>query len=223
MQIFITRHGQISFDELEQNNIVFSKNDPPISSLGEEQAKRLAEEMKRLNFKGKIYASPFLRTIMTANHVSQLLNIPIHICPELIEIVLDEKSMQEFKGLKLDELKNLFPKIAEDAELPYPWWKTKLEDMEAVKMRVRTLLESLIEKQEDVLLICHGASAIAAFYCLSEMAEKPPFLNLEWYNCSLTHFTYSDGKIEPVTIINNSHMTNSMLTDNDRRVSDNVE
>lgn len=223
MQIFITRHGQISFDELEQNNIVFSKNDPPISSLGEEQAKRLAEEMKRLNFKGKIYASPFLRTIMTANHVSQLLNIPIHICPELIEIVLDEKSMQEFKGLKLDELKNLFPKIAEDAELPYPWWKTKLEDMEAVKMRVRTLLESLIEKQEDVLLICHGASAIATFYCLLEMAEKPPILNSEWYNCSLTHFTYSDGKIEPVTIVNNSHLTNSMLTDNDRRASDNVE
>ena len=87
---------------------------------------------------------------MTADSVSQLLNIPIHTCPELREIVSNEKSIQEFKGLSLEELKRLFPKIAEDAELPYPWWKTKFEDLEAVKMRVRALLEDLIEKQEDV-------------------------------------------------------------------------
>ena len=166
MHIFITRHGQISFDELRKNNIAFSENDPPISSLGKEQAKRLAEEMQRLGFKGKIYASPFLRTIMTADSVSQLLDIPIHTCSELREIVSNEESMQEFKGLSLDELKRLFPKIAEDAELPYPWWKTEVEDLEAVKMRVRTLLEGLIEKQEDVLLIGHGASAVAAFLAL---------------------------------------------------------
>ena len=223
MRIFIARHGQISFEELRKNHIVFSENDPPISSLGKEQAKRLAKEMQRLDFKGKIYASPFLRTIMTADSVSQLLDIPIHTRSELREIVSNEEIMEEFKGLSLDELKKLFPRIAEDAELPYPWWKTEVEDLEAVKNRVHTLLEDLIKKQEDVLLVGHGASVVATFYCLLDMANKPLEVISEWYNCSLSHFTYSDGRIEPVTIADTSHLTNSMLTDNDKRALDNIE
>lgn len=217
MRIFITRHGQIEKAEIINNNPNLPKNDPPISEFGKEQAKLLAEEMQRLCFKGKIYSSPFLRTMMTAKYVSKLLNIPIYPCGELREYVPNKECIQGFKGLSLDELKKLFPEVAENACLLYPWWKTEIENMENVMVRVRPLLERLFEEQEDVLLIGHGASAYACFYCLMDMS-KQQFNDVlpNLYNCSLIQFSYSNGKVTPITLMSNTHMPTSMLTENSK-------
>ncbi len=215
MRIFITRHGQIEKAEIINNNPNLPKNDPPISELGKEQAKLLAKEIQRLGFKGKIYSSPFLRTMMTAKYVSKLLNLPIYPCSELREYVPNEECMQGFKGMSLDELKVLFPEIEQDAQLTYPWWKKEIENMEDVKVRVRPFLEQLLKVGEDVLLVGHGASVYATFACLMDMSRQqfsdilPP-----WYNCSLTQFTYIKGKVIPVCLMGNSHIPTSMLTEN---------
>ncbi len=214
-RIFIARHGQIASGEFLNNNPNLPKNDPVLSDLGINQAELLAEELKRLNFNGEIFSSPFRRTLMTAQAAAKLLNCPIYPCASLREVVKVQDSLKNFRGLTVEEIQNLFPETAKDATLVYPWWQNDVETSEDVAERVKPTIEKALEAGKDILLVGHGASVFASFRVLMKKTEfhfEDPLP--QWYNCALTQFKVENNTVTPITVNSVSHLPATMLTQN---------
>ena len=83
--MYLARHGQTMF------NIVFGKTkqdpgieDPPLTEFGFQQAEELAERCVELDI-CKIISSPYTRALETARVVSDRINVPVTIAPDVRE------------------------------------------------------------------------------------------------------------------------------------------
>lgn len=73
--VWIARHGnRLDFINPEWFNTATRRYDPPLSEDGLIQAAELGQRLKSENIK-HLFASPFLRTIQTANEVAQIMNL----------------------------------------------------------------------------------------------------------------------------------------------------
>ena len=190
MKIYITRHGQV-LPQKFYLDVQFPAGDESISALGKEQAKYLGEHLKSIGFNGKIYSSPYIRTLETAEIIASYTGSEIIPWAPVREIMRDKEELKEFKGLTLLEIKERFKFIKKDSSLSYPWWSQTLETVEDVKVRVAKGLEEL-ELKEDVLFVGHGASV--AGLCTHLKITKE---NKRACNCSLSTID-SENKTKPV-------------------------
>lgn len=83
--LWIVRHG----NREDFNNPGWSvkaerPHDPALSPDGEQQAQELGASLRRQSI-DRIYASPYLRTIQTASHIADALDLPIRLEPGLGE------------------------------------------------------------------------------------------------------------------------------------------
>jgi broad specificity phosphatase PhoE len=190
MIIYITRHGQPLLTPADEGQTLsYQPGDMPLSALGQRQATSLGCRLASMGFEGTIYSSPYRRTSATAQLIAEALDTTFYVEPALREIVKHRSQMEGFRGLGLDDLESRFPRIAPDAELPYPWWTLDVEEDDTVLQRMRPFLERLVEQGSgDVLLVGHGASVGASTrFFLSLCQETPDDIPLSW-NCALTAF-----------------------------------
>lgn len=185
MKIYLTRHGQVEMKQFI-GNVQYPVGDMPLSDLGREQAAYLGAYMKHLGFTGKLYASPYARALETAQVIADHTGSKIVPWAPMREVVRSQKTMEEFIGLTLEQIKERYPSVDPEAELSYPWWTTKEEETEDVIERVRSGLEEL-NPQEDIMLVGHGASV----YCGCE-ALQIPHKGGDGYNCSFTMYDSED-------------------------------
>jgi len=181
VKVYITRHGQVEFNaEYYNGDASLPKGELLLSDLGRKQAVILGRRMKELGFQGKIYASPLLRTMETAELIANETGSSIVPVPWFQEIFGDQAAIDAYRGYTIEELRKHYFRIAEDAVLEYPWWVMQAETQEMVKERViRGLNKQLNECTEDILLVGHGASAGAAHEYLN--LKKGGFI----WNCGL--------------------------------------
>lgn len=164
MKIYITRHGQVDLNaEYFNGDVSLPKGEVPLSELGKQQATLLGKRMKELGFQGKIFSSPLLRTMETAELIAKEIGSVIVPTPWMHEIFRSQPAIDIYRGYSIEELRTFFPHIAEDAIMEYPWWALKEETNDMVYERVSKGLEKYLkEGKEDILLVGHGASAGAA-------------------------------------------------------------
>lgn len=211
MRILIARHGQVLPEEYTD----LPAYDYPITELGKRQARYLAKEVEKRNFKGKLISSPFTRALMTAQPLSWMIGCKIEVDARIREITFPH--MTAFKGRTIEQMKEMFPQIAQQETLPYPWWTSKPETLEEVKNRVRLLVEECLLKGEDVMLVGHGATTFAAVQILMEKSGKE--LSGFWQmpeggNCSLSEFRVVNGVVHPLSVFSVSHLPLEMVTSN---------
>ncbi len=84
--------------------------DPPLSEDGMVQAKQLGQRLKDENIH-HIFASPFLRTVQTANAVAEVLDLPIKLETGLSEWLNPEWMTEDPKRLSSREMAALFPRV----------------------------------------------------------------------------------------------------------------
>ena len=175
MIVYITRHGQPLQLPADVADPEFPRHDPPLTPLGEAQATALGRRLRALGFRGRIYTSPYRRTVLTAERIAAELDTVHYPEVAIREIVKRAENMVGFRGLTLDALRAEFGRVAPDATLPHPWWTPHAEDDAAVLARVAPFLERLLERREgDVLLVGHGASVGAATrFFLARCAPVP--------------------------------------------------
>lgn len=71
MNIYVVRHGQ---DEDNANGILNGHRDMPLTELGKEQAKQLAQKIKDTNIVfDKAYSSPLQRAYITGKTITDVL------------------------------------------------------------------------------------------------------------------------------------------------------
>lgn len=163
-RIFIARHGnRQDFIDPTWVHGALERYDPPLSPDGFEQAQRLGQ---RLVGEGivAIVASPFLRTVQTAEQVNATLGVPMFLEPGFGEWL----SSDSFERLPRPGL--LAPGAASypllgagpsrvDGHEALVWPETR----EQMRSRVQYTLERLLENLDGTLLVVtHAASAAAA-------------------------------------------------------------
>lgn len=155
MKIYVTRHGQVA-----QNGAYYNGDaEINLTELGRQQATLLGKRMRESGFQGKIYSSPLLRTMETAELIAEETGSVIVPVPWLHEIFSDQSRIDAYQGYSLEELRKCCSHIADDVVLEYPWWTKHAETSAMVLNRVsKGLEEYLREGKEDVILVGHGAS-----------------------------------------------------------------
>lgn len=157
--VWIARHGnRLDFVNPEWFNTAERPYDPPLSEDGLEQAKQLGQRLVGEGI-AHIFASPFLRTVQTANEVANILNLPIKLESGLSEWLNPEWMKTEPERLPLEELQERFPRIDPSHTslviARYP------ETSEMVLQRTAQTAQRLTaEFSEDVLFVGHGASVV---------------------------------------------------------------
>ena len=212
MKIYITRHGQTSPGGGYINgDYRYPSGEVPLSDMGREQARILAEKLKEYGFCGKIFSSPYLRTMETAEIIAETLDTVIYPLPCIREIFMKEESANKYVGSTIETLRHLFSRVAKDATLPEHWWgNPHLESGEDVSARVFAGMDEFpFDKLDgDVLFVGHGAST----WRLLQYFKIPPAKGRRLYNCSLS-ITSRDEDIEPV-YCDTSFFSEDMTTSN---------
>ncbi len=163
MKLYITRHGQVGLNaDYINGDATLPRGEMPLSDLGREQATLLGKFLAKRDFHGIILSSPFWRTMETAELIAQETGSVIYLAPWMHEILADPDWVSQYKGTPLEQLREWYPHIAEDATLEIPWWTTKIETTPDVDRRVQAGIDALLEQykdtDEEILLVGHGAS-----------------------------------------------------------------
>ncbi len=168
--VWIARHGnRLDFVNPEWFNTAKRRYDPPLSEDGILQAKQLGQRLVGEKI-AHIFASPFLRTVQTANQVAEILDLSIKLESGLSEWLNPDWMDSQPEILPVEVLQERFPRIDSSytsCVIPhYP------ETEEMVDKRTSETVNHLTtEFSEDILLIGHGASVVGMTWGL--VAGKP--------------------------------------------------
>ena len=116
IRLVLVRHGLSSFNA--KGLIQGRTDDSLLTDEGYEQALKAGKALSKINF-DKIYSSPLVRAAETAKTIKKSLNKEQDI---IFDKNLLEVDLNEWSGLKIDEIKNNFPEI-------YPIWKNDPENL----------------------------------------------------------------------------------------------
>ncbi|MEM9543368.1 MAG: histidine phosphatase family protein [Cyanobacteria bacterium P01_E01_bin.42] len=157
--IWIARHAnRLDFVNPEWFNTAERPYDPPLSEDGLMQAKELGKRLQLEKIK-HIFASPFLRTVQTANEVAYSLDLPIKLEAGLSEWLNPDWMPKMPDRLPLEALVKQYPRVDpryESRVIPeYPE-----TDEDVLARTARTVRQLVLEFPEDILLIGHGASVL---------------------------------------------------------------
>ena len=157
--VWIARHGnRLDFVNPEWFNTAERPYDPPLSEDGVVQANQLGQRLVGEAIR-HIFASPFLRTVQTANFVADALDLPIKLESGLSEWLNPAWMQTNPERLSMQELQELFPRID-------PSYTSRIiahypETSEKVLERTAETAKRLMtEFSEDILLVGHGASVV---------------------------------------------------------------
>lgn len=168
--VWLVRHGnRQDFVDPAWRDTAERPFDPGLSPDGIEQAKRVGERLRGEGIT-HIFASPYLRTIETAHHIADALDLIVYPEPGMGEWLNPHWFPAEPERLSLAALKERFPRLdtkyTPHLEPTYP--ETEAEALERAGYVARHLAE---EYPKTILLVGHGISVTGAALGLVPSAE----------------------------------------------------
>ena len=183
--IIFMRHGQ-AFNNV-QKLLVGRNLESHLTDLGREQVKSTSQLLKTIDIH-KIYSSPVIRTMETAEIVSNAIGLPFEKDERLFEIELGKLVGMYYEDL-INKHGNLFVKFYCDNDDENSLLEFEVESFGAVKKRISELLKEIVikHKDENVLLVSHLDPIKAAISLI--MNIKPSSVYNIWVpNASLNIF-----------------------------------
>jgi 2,3-bisphosphoglycerate-dependent phosphoglycerate mutase len=177
MQLYIIRHGQSTNNASQEVNRV---QDPSLTDLGKQQAEKVADYLANYSdpspsqngHKGfgitRLYCSPMLRTLQTAQPISAALDLQPEVWVEIHEhggIFLeygDERGIVGFPGLTRAEIMEQFGDyLLPDVVTDQGWWNPARGMESYVESQARAInVADMLFKQrassERIALVTHG-------------------------------------------------------------------
>jgi broad specificity phosphatase PhoE len=188
MELYLVRHGQ------SEGNIGRTSPDPPLTELGIKQARWTALRFRgvRLN---RIYASPFLRAIQTAEIIADELDMFFHLWPLLAE----HEPANPACGIGRSKILSDFPRAVADEGITEDGWRkgnfqgeSEEEAYERAGEVERILREEFEETDSAVLLISHGTFGAIL---ISKLLGAPPcgYTRFSQHNCCISLIELKPG------------------------------
>jgi broad specificity phosphatase PhoE len=208
-KIWVIRHGQ-------RAKVSAPTFDPPLTKLGIIQAEKAAHFLKKNNFNGKIYASPYRRTLQTASIIAKKLNKKVYIAPFIQEFVRFP-GVHSIKYRPLNLLQKEFPLIAQDAQLPANWVIKTKETLDSVKKRYSSGIEKLnLKNNDEILLVTHGAVLKAAHLYAMNLGSNYKWSKTNW-NCCISSYQFSNkSNCQVKLFFDVSFLLDKEITNNER-------
>jgi broad specificity phosphatase PhoE len=147
--MILVRHGQSHFNvhfavTREDPGIV----DPGLTEEGERQARQAGESLAALGVR-KIIASPYWRTLHTAEIIASALDLPVSIEPQ----VRERYSFTCDIGSHRQDLTRRWPGFA-FGDLPERWWPEEEESEDALSLRCSSFRDNRLAQEDwDGLLV----------------------------------------------------------------------
>lgn len=200
MALFIIRHGQTVWN---QGQILQGHADIPLSERGFDEARQMALMLKEIPF-ALVGASPLLRTRQTGAVLSEILQTPLEIFPELLARGYGSwegkciSKIREEHSPQFDEMK-LWPLSKVFSTIPFPG----IESYETVSGRAVPLLEKFAAKPGNYLFVTHTGVVSSILLKLGFSGAKVPllsqtgFIRIETENGTLK-IAQMEGLIDPL-------------------------
>ena len=190
--IIFMRHGQ-AYNNVKK--LLVGRNlESHLTDLGREQVQQSGQMLSTIAI-DKIYASPVIRTVETAEIVSNILNMPFEEDERLFEIELGKLVGMYYEDL-INTHGNLFVKFYSDSDNDNSLVDFEVESFSSVKKRISELLQEVVIKHrnENILLISHLDPIKAAISLILDI--KPSLVyNIHIPNASLNIFKSHDDTI----------------------------
>ena len=171
------------------------KGDAGITQLGVQQSRNLGKRLKELKFKGKIYASPYYRTVATACFAAEEAGLKVYPDARVQERCHADGGNMKTGGATLKELRKLFPnQIAPEATLADDWLYKKDEPKNTPAHRIRmakALDELLAENPDGDIMIVSHAGAVGALGAEMRKRCGEKIKGSTW-NCALYKYAVDD-------------------------------
>jgi broad specificity phosphatase PhoE len=188
--LWLVRHAhRLDFVRPEWFDTAIYPYDPPLSALGQSQAVALAAQLSQVPIE-RIFTSPFLRTIQTADPLARLLQLPIQLEWGLCEWLCADWTRSFPMTTPLAQLKEDYRSIdlAYDSLVipPYP------ETLEELSLRMNMLsLEFLQANPEhNILIIAHKGSTLGM---VSALTGDPNWVNYDLQCAESIELVRQDG------------------------------
>ncbi len=168
--IWLARHAQrLDFIQPEWFETALHPYDPPLSPEGMEMSIALARTLSRAPI-DLIFASPFLRTIQTADPIARILKLPIRLEWGLCEWLCRDWTTALPETLTIDKLKSEYPNIDIDYKsLVVPCYPETPEELDA---RLMIIADKLVQNNsQNILAIAHKGSVVGITAILTGNAE----------------------------------------------------
>lgn len=199
--LYLIRHGEAMGNVMLQFQ---GSIDKPLSPRGEEQTKCLEDRFRSIEV-DVLYSSPLDRAYKTAEAVSRATG-----CEIRIEELLTEIDGGEWEGKSWKDFPVLFPEAFDNwVNHPGVFQAPGGESMEQVYDRAVKIISEIIERHpgKRIAVATHGcfirnALCFLLGYPILEM-NRVPLAD----NTAISAFHIEDGKIEPVFLNDNSHLS----------------
>ncbi|WP_459477022.1 histidine phosphatase family protein [Clostridium saccharoperbutylacetonicum] len=188
MRIFISRHG----DKIRGRyyNESLKHQDGPLTEKGEISAKRLIEFFDHIEIK-RIIVSEYLRTCQTAKYIAENKCITVETDSRLNEIdngIIESMDEEEIIQ-KYPEFWRDFNSHTMDVRFP------EGETGEEVKLRQKSFLDELIQRDEDVFIVSHeGYIRLLICHLLDIPVYKRYMFQVDM--CGIMEFEYNKSTEE---------------------------
>lgn len=186
MQIYLIRHGRQSSNLCNVN--------VDLSGEGHRQAELVSERMRQYGIE-RLYASTLLRAQQTAEHIGQVLKLPVITAKDIQEI--DFGAWTGISDVELDKLyceeREAYRKGLKD--ICYPGGESGESCYQRYKKGMDWIVTDAKEKNASSIAIVSHGSAMRAFLCgilgISFAIRGTLAKSLE--NTSITELRYEDG------------------------------
>ncbi len=233
MEIYFIRHAQSTNNHLfETTGSTLGRSaDPDLSRVGHDQLSRLhryfraeKEWLERQGFERiEIWSSPMIRAIRTAQSISEAVQIPIQLHPEIYEVggIYLEDAETGAKvghtGLKSGDARAIFPSLQlPDWVSSQGWWNRPHESWEEAVMRGNRVADQLrgewFNFQSALVLVSHNAF----FQCFLRGLLQQNWSREIWFqlnNASVSRCSiFENGRVDVTAINFISHLPISLRT-----------
>ena len=175
----------------EENRLSDNGNYPPLNDAGEEEIEKICEWLKKRAIKNdKIYSSPALRTIQSAQMISKVFKKDFEILDEL-----KTRKRGVWSGLTFEQIENKYPQMLEKLhENPCSYCPDCAETILEFNKRIDKIIKNIVEENigNRIIIVTHP-DIIQAI--ISKAIKLPPQHQAKVYikTGSATQISYFDG------------------------------
>lgn len=222
LEVYLIRHGQsVNNAEVDSNQWL---PDPPLTSIGTQQADWLANHLKTDNRITQLYTSPLLRALQTTRPIADALGLQPHLWIDIHEhggVVQEGKPIINQMGLTRVQMAQACPGIfILDGLAEMGWWRTGegFEPKGELYARCDRVAQSLHNRArslapdtpECVALVSHGLFISRLIKTIFGV-DNDAYYYLH-HNTGITRIDYLDG--QPIMRYTNKtpHLTPDYLT-----------
>jgi probable phosphoglycerate mutase len=167
-RVYLIRHAQSLGNRGEYDG---PDDDPPLSHVGREQARRLAQRF-RSQWLDAIYSSPLRRSLETAEAITAVTGLPVTTLGDLREVDVGQAN-ESYDTYSDDQVRALADRVACDRKWDsFPGG----EGSEQVRNRIAGAIDRIVSEcpEQRVAVVCHAA--IIMTYVSHILGLEPDFV-----------------------------------------------